>query len=134
MSQVQLTVLIDGHCLACRRAAAFLTRLDRGRGRLEFKDITSPDFDPAQYATTNEAVAEQIHAVLPDGRLVQGLEAVRRAYCAVGWGWLLAPTGWPLLRRGFDAFYAWFARHRSRFTRRASACASCTPRSGARAW
>ena len=29
-----------------------------------------------------------------------------------GLGWLVAPTGWPLLRPLFDRLYGGFARHR----------------------
>jgi hypothetical protein len=43
-----------------------------------------------------------MHGVFPDGRIVRKVEAFRQAYRAVGLGWLLAPTGWPLLRQVFD--------------------------------
>lgn len=56
----------------------------------------------------------EIHGVYPDGRLVKGATAFRAAYRAVGLGWLLAPTGWPLLKPLFDRLYALFARHRLR--------------------
>ncbi len=53
-----------------------------------------------------------IHGVFPDGRIVRKVEAFRQAYRAVGLGWLLAPTGWPVLRWVFDGLYALFARYR----------------------
>jgi hypothetical protein len=70
-------------------------RLDRGRGRLLFENIAAPDFDPARYATTFEALMGRIPAILLDGRLVRGMEVLRRVYGAAGWDWRLAPTGWP---------------------------------------
>jgi len=66
----------------------------------------------------------QIHGLLPDGTLVKGLEVFRQAYDAVGLGWLLAPTRWPILRWVSDAGYAWFARNRLRLTGRSGACDS----------
>jgi len=64
----------------------------------------------------------RISQVLPDGSLVKGMEVFRRAYDAVGLGWLLAPTNWPVLRSISDAGYAWFARIRLHLTGRTSAC------------
>jgi predicted DCC family thiol-disulfide oxidoreductase YuxK len=119
-----LTLLIDGQCPLCQREAAFLQRLDAGRGRLAIVDITAPDFDPARYDASRDALLGKIHGVLADGRVVTGMEVFRLAYRAVGWGWLLAPTGWPVLRSVCDAVYRWFARNRFRMTRRSGACAT----------
>jgi predicted DCC family thiol-disulfide oxidoreductase YuxK len=69
----------------------------------------------------------RIHAALPDGRVVEGMAVFRRAYGAVGLGWLLAPSRWPGLRRVFDAAYRVFARNRLRWTGRQEAL--CTPES-----
>ena len=65
---------------------------------------------------------DRIHGVLPNGTIVEGLEVFRRAYEAVGIGWLMAPTRWPGLRRLADAAYRTFARNRLRLTGRASGC------------
>lgn len=106
----------------CAREAALLRRLDRGRGRLGLVDIASDDFEASAFGTTHEAVMGHIHGVMPDGTLVAGVEAFRRAYSAVGWGWLLAWTRWPVLSALADRAYTFFARHRLRLTGRA-ACA-----------
>ena len=100
----------------------FLRRLDRGRNRLVTEDITGPGFDPKPYGVTIKELMGQIHGVHPDGSLVKGMEVIRRAYAAVGLGWLLAPTKWPVLKSISDVAYAWFARNRLRLTGRASAC------------
>jgi hypothetical protein len=39
------------------------------------------------------------------------MEVLRRAYDAIGLGWWLAPTKWPILRFASDASYAWIARN-----------------------
>jgi predicted DCC family thiol-disulfide oxidoreductase YuxK len=108
----ELELFYDGECRFCSREMAAIERLDRGRGLIAFVDITDPDFDAASVGRRYEDLMARIHARLPDGSWIQGMQAFRRAYRAVGLGWLLAPTGWPLLRPLFDVFYRWFARNR----------------------
>ena len=124
MDRWPFKVLIDGECPLCRREMRFLIRLDRGRGRLVTEDITAAGFDPNPYGATQQELMGQIHGVLPDGSLVKGMEVFRHAYDAVGLGWLLAPTKWPVLKSISDRAYAWFARNRLRLTGRTSACHS----------
>lgn len=97
-----------------------LRRRDRA-GRIAFVDIADEAFDPTPHGVTHAQVMARIHARLPDGRLVEGVEVFRRAYAAVGLGWLVAPTAWPLLRPLFDALYRVFARNRLRLTGRTAA-------------
>lgn len=120
-SQGPFTLLIDGDCPLCRREGELLRRLDRGRGRLRFENIADPAFDPARFGTTMERVMGHMHGVMPDGSLVIGMEVFRRAYAAVGLGWILAPTRWPVLRQASDLAYEAFARVRPRL-RRGGAC------------
>ncbi len=116
MNARPFTILIDGRCTLCRREAAFVQRLDHGRGLLRIVDITLADFDPAALGTTMDAVMGQIHGIAPDGTLLRGMEVFRRAYGAVGKRWLLAWTAWPILRPIVDQLYLWFARHRVRIS------------------
>lgn len=120
----QFKILIDGACPLCKLEGKFLRRLDGGRGRLAFEDISAPEFDPHKYGKTLDELMGQIHGVTATGKLVTGVEVFRRAYGAVGWGWLLAPTNWPILRRISDRAYVWFARNRLRLTGRQGACDS----------
>jgi predicted DCC family thiol-disulfide oxidoreductase YuxK len=115
-------VLIDNDCHLCRREAAFMNRLDAGRGQLALEDIAAPDFDPSRYGRSLDQLMGSIHGVLPDGRLVTGVEVFRRAYAAVGYGWLLAPTAWPGLRWLSDRAYVLFAWARLKLPRARSAC------------
>lgn len=128
----QFTILIDGDCPLCRHEAALLRRLDRGRGRLAFIDISDAAFNPASLGVSMSDVMGTIHGVLPDGRLVTGLDVFRRAYGAVGWGWLWAPTGWPVVRPLADRVYRWFARRRLALTGRRMECGAGTCRVVAR--
>jgi predicted DCC family thiol-disulfide oxidoreductase YuxK len=104
-------LLFDGDCPYCRLEIRWLQRWNR-KGRLVFEDIASESFDPSAYGLTADEVMAFIHGVFPDGRILTGMEVFRQAYGAVGIGWVLAPTGWPLLRPIFDRFYVWFARNR----------------------
>lgn len=106
-----IRMLHDGACPLCSREVAFLRRRDR-EGRIVFEDIADPTFDPARYGLTHEQVHGKMHAVLPDGSVVTGVEVFRRVYRAIGFGWLVAPTGWPVLRWVFDGLYGCFARIR----------------------
>ncbi len=118
MTDRPLTLLIDGKCPLCKREAAFLTRRDKGRGRLRMVDITTPEFDPRAYGRTEAQLMGQIHGVAPDGSMLTGMEVFRRAYKAIGLGWLIAPTAWPLLKPIADRFYLWFAKNRPRLQRK----------------
>jgi predicted DCC family thiol-disulfide oxidoreductase YuxK len=122
VQELPFRILIDGECPLCKREANMLAKMDRGRGGLVLEDISLPTFDANKYGTTFEAVMGSIHGVLPDGRLVTGVEVFRRAYAAVGYGWLLAWTGWPVVRRIVDAGYVVFAKYRLRVTGRKDAC------------
>jgi predicted DCC family thiol-disulfide oxidoreductase YuxK len=111
MNVWRFKLLYDGECPFCRREVQWLQRRDR-HGRLVFEDVTSPGFDPARYRTTRRELLGVIHGVFPDGRMVCRVEVFRQAYRAIGLGWLLAPTAWPVLRRVCDGLYSVFARYR----------------------
>src|SRR5471030_619073 len=111
MNGWRFKLLYDGECPFCVREMRWLQRRNR-HGRLAFEDISSPDFDPSKYGLTHGEVMGVMHGVFPDGRIVRKVEAIRQAYRVVGLGWLLAPTGWPVLRPVFDRLYVLFARNR----------------------
>ena len=123
----RIRVLYDGDCPLCSREIRFLERRDRGRGRIQFENIAEPTFDPRAYGLEAREVMARIHGVLPDGTVVAGMEVFRRAYAAVGFGWLMAPTRWPGLRRLADLAYRIFARNRLRLTGRTCSCEAKPP-------
>ena len=123
-----ITLFYDGACPLCAREVAMLRRMDRNRSRLGFIDITAPEFDPAVYGLTAERVMAEMHGLTADNRVVRGMEVFRRAYRQVGWGWLVAPTGWPVLKPVFDGLYRVFAKNRLRLTGRCKRGACALPR------
>jgi predicted DCC family thiol-disulfide oxidoreductase YuxK len=111
MLERRIKLLYDGECPFCRREAQWLKRRDRA-DRLVLEDILALGFDPSRYGLTRQEVTAVLHGVLPDGRVVHGVEAVRQAYQAVGLGWLVAPTRLPGIRGLLDRMYGAFARNR----------------------
>ena len=111
MPAVQLKLLYDGQCSLCRRAMEGLKRRD-AKGLILAEDISDPAFDPARYGLTVEQVRTAMHVVLPDGRVLRAMDAVRAAYAAVGIGWLVAPTAWPGIRWLADGLYRVLAGNR----------------------
>jgi uncharacterized protein YbjT (DUF2867 family) len=111
-----LRLLYDGACPICVYEMGRLKKLDRKR-RLAYVDIAAPDFDARRFGTTLEAMMGRMHALAPDGRLLIGMDAIRAAYGAIGFGWVLAPTRLPLVRRLADRAYLWFAANRYAISR-----------------
>jgi predicted DCC family thiol-disulfide oxidoreductase YuxK len=116
MADWHFKVLYDGECPFCRIEARWLRYLNWS-GRLALEDIAAPDFDPNRYGRTLSELMGALHGVFPDGRQTRGVETFRQAYRAVGLGWVLAPTGWFILRPICDALYVLFARYRVRLGR-----------------
>ena len=112
-------VFFDGDCPLCVKEIRLLRALDRKRGRILFTDIAAADFD-AKAATglTQDDLMAEIYGRLPSGELVTGMEVFRQLYGAVGFGFLFAPTSWPVLKPAFDSLYSMFARNRLKLTGR----------------
>ena len=109
--EIQFTLFYDGLCPVCSREVAWLMRKIK-RGWLAFQDINDAEFDPAVYGKTLAELMAEIHGVYPDGQVIKGMDVFRAAYSEVGLVWLLAPTGWPLLKPLFDRLYRLFAKYR----------------------
>ena len=72
----QVKILYDGQCSLCRQAIEGLTRHD-AKGLITTEDISAPAFAPARYGLTAQQVRTVMHAVLPDGRVLRAMDAVR---------------------------------------------------------
>lgn len=126
-------MLYDGLCPLCATEVRLLRRHDRG-ARVAFEDISAPGFDPARYGLTFADVIGQMHAVLPGGDIVRGVDVFIHVYRAVGWTTLASilsfrPTR-PIVDFGYRLF-AWVRPYLSRFDR-AAACSGdrCAKSSG----
>lgn len=112
----KLKIFYDGECPFCKREVEFMKKRDP-KGSLAFEDIESEGFDPSPYGLSYEDTTRVIHAVRADGSVLQKMEVFREAYTLLGFGWLLAPTGWPGLRGLFDFLYETFAKNRVKLGR-----------------
>jgi predicted DCC family thiol-disulfide oxidoreductase YuxK len=127
VSAFDVEVFFDGDCPLCTKEVAFVRRLDR-RARVRFTDIAATGFDASVAGVSQDDLMARIHARLPDGSLVEGVEVFRRIYAAAGLGPLVALTRIPGVSHLLDASYRWFARNRLRLTGRCDD-GTCTPRS-----
>eukprot|EP00741_Cyanophora_paradoxa_P015723 tig00020904_g15179.t1 len=102
----------------CVKEVDFLKSKDKA-GKIIFEDIADPNYDPAMNGGVSwDEAMDKIHAVLPDGSSVVGMEVFRRTYKAIGLGWIYAPTAWPGLRPVFDRVYDVWAANRLTITGR----------------
>jgi predicted DCC family thiol-disulfide oxidoreductase YuxK len=109
--------LYDGDCPICRYDVTRLHKADHN-GHIIFIDVNAPDFKPEVYGQTLEKLLARIHGRRADGVIVDGPEVFRLAFSALGYGWLIAPTRWPLFNQITEITYRWFARHRGSLARR----------------
>ena len=112
-----LELFYDGDCPLCTREVAWLRRLDHGQ-RIRFVDIAASDFDAAALGVSWQTLMARIHARLPNGTLIEGVEVFRRAYTAVGLSPLAALSRLPGISQALDAGYTWFAKNRLSWTGR----------------
>ena len=115
-SSPPIRILYDGNCPICCRKVNFLKKRDH-EGKLCFSDIQITANLPVQTGIPMEQLEKQIHAVLPDGTIINRMDVIRAAYQETGLGWLAAPTGWPVLRPVFDALYGLVAKYRQAISR-----------------
>jgi predicted DCC family thiol-disulfide oxidoreductase YuxK len=94
--------------------------MDR-RDQIDFVDIASSGFAADRYGRSHAELMARLHARLPDGEWVEGVEVFRRMYSAVGFGRVVALSRAPGISALADAAYSLFAKNRLRLTGR-SAC------------
>jgi predicted DCC family thiol-disulfide oxidoreductase YuxK len=115
----QIKLLYDGECPLCVREVNFLTKRDAGRGLVAFVDIADASYDPQAHGGVSFAAAMgRIHAVLPDGTVIQNVEVFRRVYEILGMGWIYAATRLPVIRVIVDWIYGIWADWRLPLTGR----------------
>ncbi|MDN7425607.1 thiol-disulfide oxidoreductase [Burkholderia sp. AU16741] len=121
----ELVLYFDGRCPLCVAEVRRLGERDV-RHRLAFVDIAEPGFDPAPLGVDLPALNRELHARLPDGRMLTGIDGIAAARALVGrrgFAWLLRV---PAMRAVFAPLYRRLARNRYAVSRwlgyRAQAC------------
>ena len=119
-------VFFDGDCPLCVREIGMLRKLDR-RGRILMTDIAARGFRAEDFGQTQAALMDQIHARLPDGTWITGVEVFRRLYAAVGLGVVSSFLSLPGIDRAADFAYERFAKNRLKWTGRCDAHGCALP-------
>lgn len=115
----KIKLLYDGQCPLCLREVNFLQKRDAGRGLIKFVDISDLNYHPEDHGGISfEAAMGRIHALLPDGTIIQNLEVFYQIYQVLGLGWIYAPTRWPLIGPMMNALYKIWADWRLTLTGR----------------
>lgn len=115
----KIKLLYDGECPLCLREVNFLKKRDNQRGLILFVDIAANDYNPAENANIDFRTAMgRIHAILPDGSVIQNLEVFRQIYDLLGIGWVYAITRLPVIGKLADMLYGIWATYRLPLTGR----------------
>lgn len=110
-----IQLLYDGDCPLCLREVNFLRTKNADRDVVAFMDIADPNYSgPVDYATA----MEQIHAIMPDGRIISGVAVFREIYSALDMGWVYAITRLPGLNWLAERVYGLWAAYRLKLTGR----------------
>ena len=116
--QNKLTFLYDGGCPLCKRETDFLKRRDK-LGNIKFVDINSDNYDPTNYQNISYKKAmSNLHGILHNGNLIQGLDVLAYAYQLVGLGWVYFPIKIPIISNLLKIFYSFWAKYRLKITGR----------------
>ena len=107
----KLEVYYDGNCPICNREINFLKEKTP---TVKYSDYNSG----CNIGKSHQELDARIHARLADGTVISGMEVFRKIYSETKFGWLLAPTGWKLLKPIFDFCYELFARNRHNISRK----------------
>lgn len=125
MSASELVLYFDGRCPLCVAEMRRLGARD-ARHRLAFVDIAKPGFDPAPLGVDLPALNRELHARLPDGRMLTGVDSIVAAHALAGRRWLVWLLRVPAMRAALAPLYRRFARNRYAVSRwlgyRAEAC------------
>ena len=127
--QEELNIIYDSKCNICKLEMDWLARRDANlsastaQRKLKLTDIESEDYDPNEPANggvTYEKGMAAIHAVTPDGRVIEGVPVFSKAYELVELGWLFRFTEWSIMKPVVQYGYEVFAKYRTNVTRGSS--------------
>lgn len=125
-----LTMYYDGACPVCSREVSFYRNLDR-KGAVRWRDISLDEGDLGADRISQTDALTILHARLPDGRVVTGVDA----FIAV-WDRLPGFKGFARLARWrpvtwmLEKGYAWYAPRRKRLARLLEPSAKAAPGPG----
>lgn len=105
-------VFLDGVCQVCSWEARFVRRHDSER-RIEFIDISAPDFSPAAWNVDPREVHKYLHIRNADGQTLKGLPAFILMWSMLPkYRWVARLVSQPGIFKLSEWGYAIFARLR----------------------
>lgn len=111
----KVLVVYDGHCGFCRKQVESIRRRDR-RGAFDYISRLDPELPRRYPGRADMLTPGSMKALLPDGRLAEGADAVYEIARRLSWYrwvvWVYLLPGFRQLGRGV---YGWIARNRYRF-------------------
>ena len=114
----QIDLLYDSDCPICQMEVDFLKKRET-TNRIRYTDLSDPSYNPKEPANLRfEDGMRKIRAVLPDGKVVTGVEVFRQTYNAIGLGWIFSLTNLPVIGKIADIAYDVWSENRLRLTGR----------------
>ncbi|MBX4145517.1 DUF393 domain-containing protein, partial [Ralstonia pickettii] len=111
-----MVLYFDGRCPLCVAQIRRLGARD-AQQRLAFVDIAGPGFDPVPLGVGLPALNRELHARLPDGRMLTGVDGILAAHALTGRGWLVRLLRVPVVRGVLAPLYRRVARNRHALSR-----------------
>ncbi|HEF5875315.1 TPA: DUF393 domain-containing protein [Burkholderia cenocepacia] len=111
MNASELVLYFDGRCPLCVAEIRRLGERD-ARHRLAFVDIAEPGFDPTPLGVDLPALNRELHARLPDGRMLTGIDGIAAAHALIGRRWFARLLRSPAMRAVSAPLYRRLARNR----------------------
>lgn len=116
MGQVA-TLVYDADCAMCRASALWLMRRAMGAGQLEILPCRSGPRRARFPQITDERCMRGMQLVLPDGRILEGADAVPELLRRIPrWRWAASLLALPGVRVVAGRAYAWIAANRMRIS------------------
>ncbi|QQR88722.1 MAG: DUF393 domain-containing protein [Myxococcales bacterium] len=113
----KLQLFFDGECPLCAREVNWAKRRNT-HGQVKFTDIAAPDFNAESYGLSQSELMDKIHARLPSGEILVGVEVFRQMYTLLGFPRLVALSRLAGVETALNWSYGKFAKNRLKWTGR----------------
>ena len=116
MGQVA-TLVYDADCAMCRASALWLMRRAMAAGQLEILPCRSGPRRARFPQLTEEQCMRAMQLILPDGRILEGADAVPELLTRIPrWRWAVPVLALPGVRPAARRVYGWIAANRMRIS------------------
>ena len=124
--QNKFIFLFDGGCPFCLRETRFLRNKDVSN-KINFVDINNDNYNPILYKNISyEAAMSNLHGILENGDIIQGLDVLAYSYKLIGLAWVYYPLKIVFLAPFLRLIYQYWAKYRLKITGRSNIEKLCT--------